>query len=46
MLFKGETNNWGGGGGGEYLYLLVLPDEFFLKSVVLGFDFNVYTHPS
>ena len=44
VLFKGETNNWGG--GGEYLYLLVLPDECFLKSVVLGFDFNVYAHPS
>ena len=24
-----------GGGGGEYSYLLVLPDEFLLKSVAI-----------
>ena len=27
-------------GGGEYSYLLVLPDEFLLKSAVIKFNFK------
>ena len=29
-----------GGGGGEYSYILVLSDEFLLKSVVITVDFK------
>ena len=32
---RGETRALIGGGGGEHSYLLVLPDEFLLKSAVI-----------
>ena len=39
----GETRaliGGGGGEGGEYSYLLVLPDEFLLKSAVIKVNFK------
>ena len=38
-LFRGETRALIGGGG-EYSYLLVLPDEFLLKSAVIKVNFK------
>ena len=40
MLSRGETRALIGGGGGEYSYLLVLPDEFLLKSAVIKVYFK------
>ena len=35
---RNSSVNWGG--GGEYSYLLVLPDEFLLKSTVIKLNFK------
>ena len=40
LIFRGETRALIGGGGGEYSYLLVLPDEFLLKSAVIKVNFK------
>ena len=40
IISRGETRALIGGGGGEYSYLLVLPDEFLLKSAVIKFNFK------
>ena len=37
---RGEIRALIGGGGGEYSYLLVLPDEFLLKSAVIKVNFK------